>query len=86
MFVSAGARQALLKDERQRFLTEVWPKVYATMQRLGLSPAELHSKTCPPPSEPWPSTQDRTMTTQIIKAHALGKSYRRLRALDRRRL
>jgi GntR family transcriptional regulator len=56
MFVSAGARQALMKDERQRFLGEVWPKVYATMQRLGLSPAELLQSGAAAPSTPWPST------------------------------
>jgi len=28
-----GARKALMKDERQRFLEEDWPKVYATIQR-----------------------------------------------------
>ena len=56
MFVSSGARQALLTDERQRFLAEVWPKVYATMQRLGLSPAELLQSGVAPPSAPWPST------------------------------
>ena len=38
MFVSTGARKALMKDERQRFLEDEWPKVYATIQRLGLSP------------------------------------------------
>jgi GntR family transcriptional regulator len=41
MFVSTGAHDALLKDERQRFLTEEWPKVRATIQRLGLSAADL---------------------------------------------
>lgn len=41
MFVSAGASQALLKDERQRFLDIEWPRVQATIQRLGLSPDEL---------------------------------------------
>src|SRR5271154_5051636 len=56
MFVSAGARQALMTDERQRFLTEVWPKVYATMQRLGLSPTELLKSGVDAPSTPWPST------------------------------
>ena len=56
MFVSAGARQALMKDERQRFLAEVWPKVHATMQRLGLSPSELLNSGAAAPSAPWPST------------------------------
>ena len=41
MFVKAGARRRLLKDERQRFLSEEWPGVQATIQRLGLSPQEL---------------------------------------------
>jgi GntR family transcriptional regulator len=41
MFVSTGARAALMKDERQRFLSEEWPKVQATIQRLGLSMSEL---------------------------------------------
>jgi GntR family transcriptional regulator len=37
MFVAVGAASALLKDERQRFLTSDWPKIQATIQRLGLS-------------------------------------------------
>jgi GntR family transcriptional regulator len=41
MFVTDGARQKLLKDERQRFLTHEWPLVAATIARLGLDPAEL---------------------------------------------
>jgi GntR family transcriptional regulator len=41
MFVSPGASQALLKDERQRFLDIEWPRVHATIQRLGLSADEL---------------------------------------------
>ncbi len=41
MFVTAGARDLLLAGERQKFLTEEWPKVYETMQRLGLKPQEL---------------------------------------------
>jgi GntR family transcriptional regulator len=41
MFVNAGARELLLKAERHRFLTEVWPGIRAAIQRLGLSPQEL---------------------------------------------
>jgi GntR family transcriptional regulator len=41
MFVKAGARNSLLKGERQKFLTEQWPRVAATIQRLGLTPEEL---------------------------------------------
>ena len=41
MFINAGARNLLLHAERQKFLTEQWPRVYATIQRLGLKPQEL---------------------------------------------
>src|SRR5262245_1100785 len=41
MFVNAGARERLLQDERGRFLADVWPRIHATIQRLGLDPREL---------------------------------------------
>jgi GntR family transcriptional regulator len=41
MFIKTGARDLLLKGERQRFLKEQWPRVCATIQRLGLTPKEL---------------------------------------------
>ena len=41
MFVNDGARIKLLKAERQRFLDKEWPKVLATISRLGLDEAEL---------------------------------------------
>jgi DNA-binding transcriptional regulator YhcF (GntR family) len=41
MFVKAGARHLLLKGERQRFLVEQWPRIAATIQRLGITPKEL---------------------------------------------
>lgn len=41
MFVKNGARHLLMEGERHRFLFEQWPKVYATIQRLGLDPEEL---------------------------------------------
>jgi GntR family transcriptional regulator len=41
MFVKPGARNSLLKGERQKFLAEQWPRVAATIQRLGLTPKEL---------------------------------------------
>lgn len=37
MFVTAGARDLLLKGERQRFLEEQWPEIRATIVRLGLA-------------------------------------------------
>ena len=44
MFINAGARKLLLKAERKRFLTEQWPAIQATMQRLGLTIEELRSQ------------------------------------------
>jgi GntR family transcriptional regulator len=41
MFVNAGARNLLLKAERQKFLADEWPRVHATIERLGLTPEEL---------------------------------------------
>lgn len=41
MFVNEGARKNLLKAERQRFLDKEWPKVLATIDRLGLDETEL---------------------------------------------
>src|SRR5688572_13314528 len=41
MFINDGARTLLLRSERQKFLAEEWPRVYATIQRLGLKPQEL---------------------------------------------
>lgn len=41
MFINAGARQMLLEGERQKFLADQWPRVYATIQRLGLSAEDL---------------------------------------------
>ena len=43
LFINAGARELLLQAERQRFLTEQWPAIHATIQRLGLTPEELLS-------------------------------------------
>ena len=41
MFINAGARALLLQAERQKFLAEEWPRVHATIQRLGLTAQEL---------------------------------------------
>ena len=43
MYVTSGARAQLLTDERQRFLAQEWPRVKATIERLGLDAAELLS-------------------------------------------
>jgi GntR family transcriptional regulator len=52
MFVRPGARELLLEGERQKFLAEQWPRVYATIQRLGLTPKELLAAGQPAASTP----------------------------------
>jgi GntR family transcriptional regulator len=41
MFVKPGARELLLKGERQKFLKEEWPRIATTIERLGLTEKEL---------------------------------------------
>ena len=51
LFVTPGARERLLRSERRRFLDDEWPRVRATIQRLGLSPEEL-LRAKPAPARP----------------------------------
>lgn len=44
MFVRPGAREALMRDERRKFLAERWPEIRATIERLGLGRDELWEK------------------------------------------
>jgi GntR family transcriptional regulator len=57
MFVNTGARQALMKDERQSFLETEWPKIYATIARLGFSVEELMKRgaKAAPAAQPFPT-------------------------------
>ena len=48
MFVNGGAREILLRDERRKFLTETWPQVHATIERLGLTQELLGRDPAPP--------------------------------------
>lgn len=41
MFVREGARKLLMQSERQKFVTEEWPRICATIVRLGLKREEL---------------------------------------------
>jgi DNA-binding transcriptional regulator YhcF (GntR family) len=54
MFINTGARSLLLKGERQRFLAEQWPRVHATIQRLGLDAKDLLSAGAGPSAPPAP--------------------------------
>ena len=50
MFINEGARKLLLKGERQKFLEEEWPKIRATIERLGLTVEELLRAGAPKPA------------------------------------
>ena len=41
MFVTDGAREALLKSERERFLREEWPRIRARIERMNLDLQKL---------------------------------------------
>jgi GntR family transcriptional regulator len=41
MFVKTGARNLLLRGERDKFLAEEWPRISETIERLGLKPEDL---------------------------------------------
>lgn len=43
MFVKAGARNRLLSGEREKFLSEEWPRIAATIERLGITTKELET-------------------------------------------
>ena len=43
MFINTGARALLLAAERERFLSEQWPQIRATIQRLGLTQDQLNT-------------------------------------------
>jgi len=41
LFVREGARNLLLKGERERFLNEEWPLIQERIERLGLTAGDL---------------------------------------------
>jgi GntR family transcriptional regulator len=51
MFVSVGALSALRVGERRRFLDTEWPRVRATIARLGLTVPELLADAADPTPE-----------------------------------
>jgi GntR family transcriptional regulator len=52
MYVTDGARKQLLKDERQRFLEKEWPRIAATVERLGLDLEVLLNRARSPDDKP----------------------------------
>jgi GntR family transcriptional regulator len=56
MYVSQGATALLLREERRRFLEADWPRIRATIARLGLSEqALLQPAADPDPAHPDPT-------------------------------
>ena len=47
MFINEGARDKLLKNERQRFIEVEWPRVRETIERLGLDAETLLNTAVP---------------------------------------
>ena len=41
MFINAGARDLLLAAERERFLSDEWPRIAESIRRLGLTTDDL---------------------------------------------
>jgi len=58
MFINNGARNLLLKAEREKFIQEEWPRIAATIQRLGLKKEELLDGTNHRPQSK-PKTEER---------------------------
>ena len=52
MYINAGARALLLRGERQKFLQEEWPRICATIQRLGLKAEDLLDAACAKSAKP----------------------------------
>ena len=44
MFINEGAQALLREGERQKFLEEEWPRIQATIRRLGLNAKDLLKK------------------------------------------
>ena len=59
MFVKDGARNLLMKGERQKFLTEEWPRILVTIQRLNLTPEELLDRRASRQAKPKAEEEER---------------------------
>ncbi|HEY8596350.1 MAG TPA: GntR family transcriptional regulator [Devosiaceae bacterium] len=44
MYVTAGAQEKLLRQEREKFLAEDWPRIMQQVEALGLDVTELLNK------------------------------------------
>jgi len=67
MFINAGARKLLLEGERKKFLSEEWPRISATIERLGLKAEELLNGTSKQVEEPLKPKLHESQTPQSGK-------------------
>jgi GntR family transcriptional regulator len=65
MYVAEGAKRALMKGERQKFLEDEWPRIHATIQRLGLTAGELLAVAPAAGFEPRSSTSGAAPTPSV---------------------
>ena len=71
MFINVGARGLLLQGERQKFLGEEWPRLYATIRRLGLTAEELlNPKTGGVPADSPAPEAPEIVNPNIIKSNS----------------
>ena len=59
MFINTGARDLLLQGERQKFLSDQWPEILATIQRLGLTQRLLGAAAPAAPGRRGPASAPR---------------------------
>ena len=65
MFIKEGARNLLMRGERDKFLSEEWPRIHATIERLGLKAQDLldlptnGQKSSPPGSKSKAAEEER---------------------------
>ncbi len=64
MFINAGARDQLLQGERQKFLGDQWPRIYQTIQRLGLDADALLKGETPSSADAAPTDTANTKPTR----------------------
>jgi GntR family transcriptional regulator len=73
MFINAGARSLLLQGERQKFLDEEWPRISATIRRLGLKPEELLDRVNGQPSAD--AAQSKTAEPKVPKSKSTEEEH-----------
>ena len=54
MFVNVGARDLLMRSERQKFFAQEWPRIQKNIQRLGLTKEDLINVAPKPPASKAP--------------------------------